>query len=360
MRLARIGLLDEPVNAAEDSSADLFDDAVLLAVRTFQQSRGLTVDGSVGPATFRLLEEARWSLGDRVLAYAVGHPVAGDDVRHLQRRLADLGFNLSRVDGVFGSETDAALRQFQRSVGLASDGVCGPAVFKALARLARTITGGTAEALRERIAWEDSRTGVGDKVVVIDPGHGGPDGGVFTDDDLDEATVTADIAARVEGRLAALGVAVLMTRGRGQSAVLDDASRAEFANSNGAHLVMSLHVDAAPSPRPSGCATYFYGHQGGPGIPAARSPLGARLADIVQEEVVSRTDLRDCRTHAKTWELLRLTSMPTVRVELGYLSHEGDRRRLADPRFRDTAAEALAAAVVRFFAPPRPEAGSED
>ena len=43
--------------------------------------------------------------------------------------------------------------------------------------------------------------------------------------------------------------------------------------------------------------------------------------------------------------------MPTVWVEMGYLSHPGDAARLSDPRFRDTLSEAIAIAVTTFFAP---------
>ena len=49
----------------------------------------------------------------------------------------------------------------------------------------------------------------------------------------------------------------------------------------------------------------------------------------------------DCGTQARTWELLRLTRMPAVRVEIGYLSNMGDRRRLLDPAFRDVVAEGM-------------------
>jgi len=50
-------------------------------------------------------------------------------------------------------------------------------------------------------------------------------------------------------------------------------------------------------------------------------------------------------------ELLRLTRMPTVRVELGYLSSPIDRPLLVDPRFRDTVAEGLLVAVQRLYLP---------
>ena len=71
----------------------------------------------------------------------------------------------------------------------------------------------------------------------------------------------------------------------------------------------------------------------------------------VQTEITARTDLTDLRYHAKSWDLLRMTKMPAVRVECGYISSPHDARRLADPAFRDAVAEGIAAAVVRFFAP---------
>ena len=66
----------------------------------------------------------------------------GDDVAALQDRLLELGFDAGRVDGVFGDETEAALREFQREYGLLADGTCGPATLKALRQLGRTVVGG--------------------------------------------------------------------------------------------------------------------------------------------------------------------------------------------------------------------------
>ncbi|MCW2702031.1 MAG: amiC, partial [Blastococcus sp.] len=64
-----------------------FDTATELAVRHFQQVRGLSVDGRVGEETYRALNEARWSLGDRLLRYDPERPTRGDDVINLQDRL---------------------------------------------------------------------------------------------------------------------------------------------------------------------------------------------------------------------------------------------------------------------------------
>ncbi|TAK70484.1 MAG: N-acetylmuramoyl-L-alanine amidase [Actinomycetota bacterium] len=347
-RLSRLGLVAADPAPLRDPDQALFDDTVDAAVRHFQQQRGITVDGIVGPQTFRRLEEARWRLGDRILSYAPGHLVSGDDVAGLQRRLADLGFDCGRVDGVFGPLTDASLREFQRGVGVDPDGTCGPATFKALDRLSRTVVGGEPDALRQAVALQDLRTGVRDKVVVLDPGHGGEDPG-HHGHGLIEAVVVDEIAARVEGRLQAIGTQVLLTRARtGEvDAVMDEAARAHFANDTGADLVLSLHVDAAPNPAAHGVATFYFGD----GLGRAYSVLGRTAAELVQDELVGRTDLLDCRSHAKSWDLLRLTRMPAVRLECGYVSHPGDAQRLADPGFVDAVAEGVAAAVVRFFAP---------
>ena len=312
------------------------------AVRTFQQQRGLSVDGLVGPETYRALAAARWRLGDRLLSLA-SNPFVGDDVAALQERLLELGFDAGRVDGVFGTRTATALRGFQREYGMVADGACGMATLRALKQLGRLVTGGRPHALRETEQLHRSGSSLAGKTIVVDPGHGGPDRGA-TGHGLEEAAVVEDLAARVEGRLAAVGVRALLTRP--SHACPTDAERAAFANAVGADLVVSLHVDRAATRAPHGVATYHFGTGSG-----VTSTVGEELASLVQREVTARTDLLDCSVHAKTWELLRLTRMPAVRLELGHLTHPGDASRLADPAFRDTVAEAILVGVQRLYLP---------
>ena len=323
---------------------EIFDDEVERAVRSFQQRRGLLVDGIVGPQTYRTLDGARWLLGDRILMHTPGHLTMGDDVAALQERLLSLGFPSGRVDGVFGAQTDGAVRELQRGVGLRPDGMVGPKTLRALTQLSRSVRGGAPQGLREAEAVRAAGPSLHGRVVVLDPG-GSSAYPAAEGEGPTEGEVTLDLARRIEGRLAAGGVQVVLTRGvHGDP---DPYERAQLANALGADVLLSLHCESLPgSPQANGVATFFYGVPGGG---SAWSTMGERLASLVQREICARTDLVDCRIHPRTWELLRHTTMPAVRVEVGHLSHPGDARPLADPAFRDTPAEAIVVAVQRMY-----------
>lgn len=328
---------------------DEFDAATERAVRAFQQSRGLSVDGRVGAETWRALDAARWRLGARTLYHAVPEPLIGEDVRTLQERLLEMGYDAGRADAIYGIRTSRAVAQFQREMGLKPDGSCGPHTMNALRRLGRKVVGGRPQWLRESDAIRQAGPTLVGRTVVIDPGHGGTDPGeVVPDGPLrwTEADIVYDLASRLEGRLAAAGVRVQLTRGPSPRTCLPDADRAQLANALGADVFISLHTDGHANPAADGVATYHYGTNNG-----VTSATGERLAGLVQREIVARTGLRDCRTHAKAWDLLRLTKMPAVRVEVGYLTSPADRGRLVDPRFRDRVVEAIVAAVQRMYFP---------
>jgi len=337
-------------DAASAGADDVFDERTERAVRAFQQSRGLSVDGRVGPETWRALDAARWRLGSRTLYRAFPQPLVGEDVRALQERLLEMGYDVGRPDGVYGERTARVVAQFQREVGLIPDGTCGPQTMHALRRLGRKVVGGRPQWLREADAFRHSGPNLVGKVIVIDPGHGSPEdpGVVVTDGVLrwTEADLVYDLATRLEGRLAAVGMRVHLTRGPAPAAPIGDLDRARLANDLGGDLLISLHLDGHPNPAADGVATFHYGTGNG-----VTSTVGERLAALVQREIVVRTGLRDCRTHAKTWELLRMTRMPAVRVEVGYLTSPRDRERLVDPRFRGRIVEAIMAAVQRMYLP---------
>ena len=339
-----IGIISNTLNRLGflDKTSDLFDQSLEEAIKAFQQERGLTATGLVNEITQRALDEARWRLGDRILLLGTQSLMRGDDVSTLQERLIQMGFNCGRVDGVYGVKTEAAVKEFQKSVGIVVDGKCGPSTLISLMRLVKTVQGGAPSALRESVKHSVRSPALANKVVVIDPSWGGEFAGESFHG-VNESEVVFDLAQRLEGRLLALGVNVVLTRSAKNSPL--EKERIEIANSVNADLLIALKVDSYKNENANGVATYYYGRDD----KGVHSVVGERFANLIQREICARTDLLNCRTHAKSWDLLRLTVAPAVRIDLGYLSNPQDAKRLADPQFRAQLAEAMIVAIQRLY-----------
>ncbi|MBP2455215.1 N-acetylmuramoyl-L-alanine amidase [Mycolicibacterium lutetiense] len=345
---AALGLIENPdddLSTGRHVALDAFDDELDVAVRAFQQHRGLLVDGIVGDATYRALREASYRLGARTLTHQFGAPMYGDDVATLQARLQDLGFYTGMVDGHFGLQTHNALSSYQREYGLYPDGICGPETLRSLYFLGSRVTGGSPHAIREEERVRISGPQLSGKHVIIDPGRGGSDHGMIMngpDGPISEADILWDLASRLEGRMTAIGMETFISRPANRSPL--DADRAATANRVGADLMISLRCESQRSPSANGVASFHFGNSHG-----SVSTIGRNLADFIQREVVARTGLRDCRSHGRTWDLLRLTRMPTVEVDIGYITNPHDRGLLLSTQTRDAIAEGILAAVKRMY-----------
>jgi N-acetylmuramoyl-L-alanine amidase len=191
------------------------------------------------------------------------------------------------------------------------------------------VSGGVPSTLRQNAVQQSRGPALANKVIVLNP------------DGADQ--LVYDVAVRTEGRLLALGASVFLTRGATNNPT--ESERISFSNKSNADLMISLNVDSYDNDKAHGAATYFYGSD----AHGVHSIVGERFASLVQREICARTDLTNCRTHAKTWDLLRMTMAPTVRIDLGYTSNPGDLGRLSRPDFRDVIAEALVIAIQRLY-----------
>nr|WP_090277090.1 N-acetylmuramoyl-L-alanine amidase [Mycolicibacterium komanii]CRL71026.1 N-acetylmuramoyl-L-alanine amidase [Mycolicibacterium komanii] len=346
--LTALGMLensDEEITTGRHVALDVFDGELDQAVRAFQQHRGLLVDGIVGEATYRALKEASYRLGARTLSHQFGAPMFGDDVATLQARLQDLGFYTGLVDGHFGLTTHNALMSYQREYGLYPDGICGPETLRSLYFLGSRVTGGSPHAIREEELVRSSGPRLSGKRIIIDPGRGGDDHGQIMqgpNGPISESDILWDLASRLEGRMTAIGMETFLSRPANRAP--SDAERAATANAVGADLMISLRCATQPTPSANGVASFHFGNSHG-----SVSTIGRNLADFIQREVVARTGLRDCRTHGRTWDLLRLTRMPTVQVDVGYITNPHDRATLVSTQARDAIAEGMLAAVKRLY-----------
>ena len=158
-RLASAGFTDV-------GDLDVFDETTEQALREFQAERRLVTDGICAQQTWAALVEAHFRLGDRML-YLRSPMTRGDDVADLQLRLGNLGFDAGWLDGIFGPDTEAAVRDFQHNQGLNADGTVGRTTIFALDRLAGRRVGNKtiaevnqAEALRKH-------TGVAGRRILL-------------------------------------------------------------------------------------------------------------------------------------------------------------------------------------------------
>ncbi|WP_257159005.1 N-acetylmuramoyl-L-alanine amidase [Corynebacterium cystitidis] len=350
--LASLGLLpgysgdvEEWNNRSFSQDEKYFDEDLSEVLKAFQQSRGIIPSGAIDEVTLRELREASYTLGNRVLSYQPNQILVGDDVSQLQRQLQELGFYSHKVDGHYGKATHEAVQNYQLNYGLQDDGVFGPDTLRALNLLGRRITGGSAQAIRERETVRKAGPMLAGKRVVLDPARGGADKGVTVNGPfgpITEEDILWDLASRVEGRMIAAGMETIISRPRGDNPT--PKARAEIANAFKADVMISLHMDHYANEKANGVASFYFGSEKG-----SSSMTGETLSGYIQREIAARTDLQNLHNHGRTWDLLRLTRMPSVEVVVGYTSNPHDVRILTDRTHRDAIAEAIVVAVKRLY-----------
>lgn len=354
MRLIRYGHTGQSVHDVQRRLDELglsvggdppgdFGDGTRDAVRTFQQSRGLTADGVVGRDTWRSLVEAHFSLGDRLLYLT--HPMKrGDDVRDLQERLNRLGFDSGQVDGILGPETRDAILDFQANAGLQDDGTAGPETIGTLRRLHRSHQAVPAAVVRERHLGHPAgaRTTLANVPLLIDAAHGPDDPGFTSVDGVAEHEVTWALANRLHGRLGALGARPVLSRGPATTPT--SSQRARQANREDVDVIMSIHCNGLEgSTSACGVSASYFGSQ------ASTSEHGRLLADLAVQRISDATGTPNCRTHPSTAALLRESRAVAVVVEVGFLTHPEEGRRLADPAYQGTLVACLTDALSTFL-----------
>lgn len=173
-------------------------------------------------------------------------------------------------------------------------------------------------------------------VVVIDPGHGGPDPGAIGIGGLRETDVVLPVAKQIATLLEKQGVEAILTRSTERD--LDLAPRVNLAEEVDATVFVSIHANAVGLSRPevNGLETYYY-------------DSGLDLANTIHRTILEDVNVTDRRVRKANFYVLRETSMPAVLVELGFVTGATDAARLRNPTYRNQMAAAIARGILRYL-----------
>jgi N-acetylmuramoyl-L-alanine amidase len=312
-----------------------------LALRAFQQERGLLVDGVLGPNTWRELVEAGCALGDRLLYLRVPN-FRGDDVLALQVKLNLLGFNAGPERGIFDGPVERALIDFQRNAGLPSDGMVGDDTLAKLDALRKAESGREGKKIPDRDEGFARATSLAGTVIVIDPGHGGQDAGVISASGRKEKDLTLAAGLRLAELLRAEGSRVVMTRRSDQTVPLY--VRTDAAETAGADYLVSLHFNSHSDSAAAGAAGYFFQRS------HYYSEHGARLSDYIGAEVGRLSSAGFIASLGRNFAVLREPTGIAVMIEPLFLSNPADDALAGRADYVERLARAVVAGFARYLA----------
>ena len=176
-------------------------------------------------------------------------------------------------------------------------------------------------------------------LVVIDPGHGGPDPGAIGISGIRETDVVLEVSQIVKKLLFERGVKAMLTRKN--EVDLDLPPRASFANNMDADVFVSIHANASRGKRRdiNGLETFYY-----------RGWKGRLLAKKIQRHILRVSPgSPDRGVKQGRFYVIKNTRMPAVLVEIGFLTGRLDARRLEKTTHRKRLAYAIAKGILEYL-----------
>ena len=189
--------------------------------------------------------------------------------------------------------------------------------------------------------------GIGGKIIVLDPGHGGSDPGAIGPTGLQEKQVTLPIAEYLKSILEAKGAKVILTRttdvdvyGPHASGVDELQARVNVANGSQADAFISIHINSFSNPNVGGIATYYFDG----------SDQSKKLASSVQEQIAEHSGFNGDRgIQPGNLYVLRHSLMPSILVELGFISNPKEEGHLKESATQKDFANELAKGLEIYF-----------
>jgi N-acetylmuramoyl-L-alanine amidase len=185
-----------------------------------------------------------------------------------------------------------------------------------------------------------------DRVIVIDPGHGGIDSGAVSPSGTREDELNLKVALKLKKYLEAQGANVIMTReteqGLSSQKREDMRKRVELIRESNAHIVISIHMNKFTQSQYFGAQTFYM----------KGSEEGARLAECIQSQLVDNLIEGNNRKikAADNLLILKAGSAPSVIVECGFLSNAREEALLKTDEYQEKIAWSIYSGILEYFA----------
>ncbi|MBS2969817.1 SH3 domain-containing protein [Metabacillus sp. KIGAM252] len=173
------------------------------------------------------------------------------------------------------------------------------------------------------------------KTIVIDPGHGGIDGGTSGSGGTLEKSLTMKTAGYLSGELQSEGANVVMTRS--SDLYISLSSRVTTAQLRSADAFISLHYDSSSNKTVRGMTVYYY------------HSSGQKLALPIKEELIKNTRSADRGVRFGDYHVIRENSRPSILIELGYLSSITDEMTVNSNSFQKNAVHGITEGLKDYF-----------
>lgn len=203
----------------------------------------------------------------------------------------------------------------------------------------------------ENNSWKSWNLPLSGKIILVDPGHGGPDGGAGSDQTL-EKDIALKISLKLRDYLQQQGALVNMTRdsdidlaapdtrGYSRRKVEDLKNRLKLINNPDNNFFVSIHLNAIPSSKWSGAQTFY----------APQHIENEKAAKFIQDEL--RKNLGNTTRKAKPLThvyILKYAKKPGVLVEVGFLSNPAERANLKKDSYQEKVADSIYKGIIRYF-----------
>ncbi|MDD4835380.1 MAG: N-acetylmuramoyl-L-alanine amidase CwlD, partial [Lutispora sp.] len=191
------------------------------------------------------------------------------------------------------------------------------------------------------------------KIIIIDPGHGGVDPGAVSRTGVTEDDINLRIALKLRRLIEQSGGVALMIReddsglySDGRTRIRDKKNedlrtRHELINSSGADIFISVHLNSFPQSQYYGAQSFY---QKG-------DEEGKKIAELIQNElieVIKNQNIRKAKS-IDTVYILKNKKMPGALVECGFLSNSREEKLLQEDKYQDKIAWGIFMGIMRYF-----------